>query len=150
VRESGIDTAIPVAVIKRAPPNRTLDCLVDTGSHLPLLIPHEKWQAFADDIQWLSAEETANLPPILRESEGAAGGVLRYRFGVFALMLCDPLNRRYPTYPRVLAAFADPGTMRGNPIIGLGGGLLDEYDLVVSLKRGEAWLKYVGDEPARG
>src|SRR5262245_56931667 len=72
---------LSVAVIKREPPNRVLDCLVDTGSPLPFLVPHARWEHFPDDIEWVSAEEQVTLPRALREVTGAAGGVLRFRWG---------------------------------------------------------------------
>jgi len=67
-------------------------------------------------------------------ARGAGGGVIEYRLGIVRLTVCDASRRRSSIlYRPQLAAFALGDAMGGPPLIGLGGGILNEMPLYLNL-----------------
>jgi hypothetical protein len=118
-----------------------LDCLLDTACPLPMLFPRDKWLRFEPAIRWLAPDVEASLPELLRRSGGAGGGVIEYRLGIVQLSLCDLANRFYHPVPPQLSAFARGDVMKGEPLIGLGGGILNLFGLSLDLFRQRAELR---------
>lgn len=124
---------LPVRVEGDYPgPRSLLDCLIDTACPLPMLFPRDKWGRFEAAIAWVSPETEASLPDALRRGKGAGGGVVEYRLGMVRLTACDLARKVYHTVPQ-LAAFALSDAMRGEPLIGLGGGILNVFRLSLDL-----------------
>jgi hypothetical protein len=125
---------LPVRVEGDYPGVRSvLDCLLDTACPLPMLFPRDKWVRFEPAIRWIPPDVEASLPQILRRGGGAGGGMIEYRLGVVRLTVCDLAGKVYHTVPPQLAAFALSDAVQGEPLIGLGGGILNLFSLSLDL-----------------
>jgi hypothetical protein len=123
---------------------RIIDCLLDTAAPLTVFPrkvwqgdAKDKWEGFADAIEWLNPAAT---PGWLTSPAGATGHTFRCRIGRVSAETLDYEGGVLAPVP-ILGQFVEDDSALTQILIGLHGGILDGRRFVLESDLRKAWLE---------
>lgn len=116
------------------------DCIVDTGAFLSIF-PQKQWERFEGDVTWLyTPGDEGEYPDWLIKVTGLGAESVDCRIGKIKLRIFDRSFAIRTPPVEVLAKFPEDGGRYKQILLGLGGGALSEWQLVVDEGNADAWL----------
>jgi hypothetical protein len=118
------------------------DCIVDTGSMLPMFA-QIKWQKFQSEINWIyTPGNCPNLPEWLAKATGIGGTSFPCGLGLVKIQIVEVPSFNATPVLEILAKFPlDQGVYSQN-LLGLGGNTFSNWKFGLDYSNQRAWLDY--------